>query len=235
MKSLRVHCIQHVPFEGMGYIKDWVLDNGHTLSHTAVYNNDPWPDTADFDMLVVMGGPMGVHDDDNYEWLVAEKKIIARAVFEQKLLLGICLGAQLMAHVMGANVYPGKNKEIGWFPLELTATGSHSPLDAYDLPVFHWHGDTFEIPENAICLAQSPGCKNQAFLKDTILGLQFHPEIKEGMVAEMIGHCGHELAEKSEFVQSEEKLLNAAVDYDASKQMLYGLLNGFIALRSEAP
>jgi GMP synthase (glutamine-hydrolysing) len=147
---------------------------------------------ADFggpDLLAVLGGPIGVYEDDHYPWLRDETAYIANRLKQRKPTLGICLGAQLMARAMGARVYPGPAKEIGWKPLRLDGETLLAPLAGQ--PVLHWHGDTFDLPEGAVLLASTDICRNQAFsLGRHGLAFQFHPEARDqGFERWLIGHA----------------------------------------------
>ncbi len=194
---MHIHYLQHVPFEGLGSIQTWAIDHGHSLSATRFYQNDPLPELKDFDWLIVMGGPMNIYEEEKYRWLKTEKAFIKEAITANKTVIGICLGAQLIADVLGAKVYQGKHKEIGWFPIELTAEASNYPVFA-DLPqkitVFHWHGDTFDLPPGAVHLALSEGCTNQAFIYNhRVLGLQFHLESTPESLEQIITNCRDEM------------------------------------------
>ncbi|MBX3240260.1 MAG: homoserine O-succinyltransferase [Chitinophagaceae bacterium] len=207
-KPLRIHYLQHVPFEGPGYIKTWAEERGHILSATRFYRDDALPATDDFDWLIIMGGPMGVYDEDKFHWLAEEKTFIKNAIRANKTIIGICLGSQLLAEVSGARVYPNTQKEIGWFPVSLTS-GTHPLTDGLPekFEVLHWHGDTFDLPENATHLMQTAVCKNQAFIYDNcVLGLQFHLEATPETLAQMIENCRDELV-AGDFIQSEESIL----------------------------
>ena len=178
---MRLHVIQHVVFEGPGAIAEWARERGHSIVITELFNGGQWPLLDDFDFLVVMGGPMSANDDARFAWLAAEKQLIADALRERKVILGVCLGAQLLARVMGARVYRNGEKEIGWFPVQLTPEAAASRLFC-DLPqrmtVLHWHGETFDLPPGAVHLAESDLCRNQAFeIGGRVLGLQFHLEV----------------------------------------------------------
>jgi GMP synthase-like glutamine amidotransferase len=189
---MKLHWLQHVPFEGLGIIEEWADARGAEISCTCLFENELLPAMDAFDGLVVMGGPMNIHDHDTHPWLVAEKKFIRQAIDAGKPVLGICLGAQLIADVLGAKVYPGLQKEIGWFPIQRTADAAKWLPET--LPVFHWHGDTFDLPGGAVCLASSAGCKNQGFIiNDCVVGLQFHMEMTEASVEALIENCSDEL------------------------------------------
>lgn len=210
--SCRVHFFQHVPYEDPGYILDWCNRNDVRVSFTRFYENEPVPEPGNFDCLVVMGGPMGVYDEKEFPWLSAEKEIIASAIKNNIPVLGICLGAQLLATVLGAPVYKNSEKEIGWFDIYFTQL-EHMPSffknrQSQSMKVFHWHGDTFDLPENAILLATSEACKNQAFLYgDRVIGLQFHFEVTEASLESMIGYGRNELV-KGRYIQDPVEILH---------------------------
>jgi GMP synthase-like glutamine amidotransferase len=209
MKPIRIHYLQHVSFEGVGCIGQWVARNQHTLTVTRFFANDELPSLSDFDMLIIMGGPMGIYDDGKYPWLTKEKEFIQRAIEARKTVLGICLGSQFIAHAMGANVYPNSEKEIGWFNISLTKDGGRNKLLSdfeETFPVFHWHGDTFELPAGAQHLFQSEGCKNQGFIRDNVLGLQFHFEVTPESLNEMVKHGQEELTD-GKYIQSAKEIL----------------------------
>jgi GMP synthase-like glutamine amidotransferase len=194
---MRIHVLQHVSFEGPAAIADWAERRGHPVAVCHLYAGDALPALADFDRLVVMGGPMSVGDTQEHPWLAAERACIAEAVAAGKSIVGVCLGAQLIAAALGARVFRNTQKEIGWFPIELTAPAQ--TLDICDgLPatqtVFHWHGDTFDLPPGAVHLAASAACAHQAFLLDgRVLGLQFHLESTPASVAAICEACGDEI------------------------------------------
>ncbi|HEY4060309.1 MAG TPA: type 1 glutamine amidotransferase [Puia sp.] len=194
---MRFHCLQHVPFETAGILGDRILEKGHSLTYTPFYRGNVLPPATAFDGLVIMGGTMSVHDEAEFPWLRAEKELIATAIRQKKKVLGICMGAQLIAEVSGGRVYSSPHKEIGFAPVRWTAAaGQRFPgLKAADArPVFHWHGETFDLPPGAVLLASTPACKNQAFLLgDHVLAVQFHPEVTAGIVRDMVFHEGHEL------------------------------------------
>ncbi|HMG81626.1 MAG TPA: type 1 glutamine amidotransferase [Ferruginibacter sp.] len=211
MKKLRIHCFQHVSFEGLGCIADWIQQNDHSATFTKFYKNDPLPTISDIDWLIVMGGPMGVHDEDRFSWLKKEKEFIKQAINAGKTVLGICLGAQLIAAILRARVYKNTEKEIGWFDIAITTTGKKNKLlegFADHFKVFHWHGDTFDLPVNAEHLLQTTICKNQAFLyKEKVLGLQFHLEVTKETLTQMAAHGRNELT-PGNFIQSEAEILD---------------------------
>ena len=144
-----VACLQHVSFEGPGDILRWAATRGHSLKMTHLNEGQALPHTDEFDMLVVMGGPMSVHDEADYAWLAPEKKLIAQCLAKNRFVLGVCLGSQLLADCLGSRVYRNRVREIGWFPIRLRPEASRSPCLAgmpERIDVLHWHGETYDLP-----------------------------------------------------------------------------------------
>ena len=179
--------IRHVGFEDLGGFEQPLTDAGYAIRY-ADMGVDDIAGFGDPDLLAVLGGPIGVYEDDLYPWLMDEIGFVAARLKTQKPTLGICLGAQLMARALGARVYPGPAKEIGWKPLS-RADGLLAPLA--DHPVLHWHGDTFDLPDGATLLASTDICRNQAYALGRYgLGFQFHPEAQSaGFERWLIGHA----------------------------------------------
>ncbi len=225
---MNIHYLQHVPFEGLGSIEAWLKTGNHRLTDTRLYQNDPLPEMADFDWLIVMGGPMGVDDEDQYPWLKQEKQFIQQAIESGKIVLGICLGAQLIAAALGAKVYKDKNPEIGWFNIDRHIEAEKTILSSVILPqleVFHWHGDTFDIPVGAQSLAFSVACQNQGFIFDNrVVGLQFHLETTPEIARELVNNCRNELDE-SRYVQSEGEILADPEKFFRINQIMADILN----------
>ena len=227
---MRIHVLQHVPFEDEAEIGRWAKTRGHPLSRTRLYEGEPFPPRKGFDLLVVMGGPMNIYEEAEYPWLAGEKRFIEEAINGEKKLLGVCLGAQLIASVLGAKVYRNDEKEIGWFPVELTreAKGSSlfSSLPAHFTP-FHWHGDTFDIPDGSLHMAKSAGCVNQAFEYDgRVAGLQFHLESTDESIQRLIENCGEELVE-GEYIQTADEILSGQARTEEAGGVLATLLENF--------
>ncbi len=205
LNPVRIHVLQHVPFEGLGHIDSWIRHRGHRLTLSRLYEESKLPDPAAFDRLVILGGPMNIYEEAAYPWLAEEKALIRATVAAGKSAVGICLGAQLLADALGSRVYAGSHREIGWFPVRLTAAGRRSAWSEglpAETTVFHWHGDTFDLPSGAVHLFESEACANQAFLCDNrILGLQFHLESTPETVRQLLTHCRDELV-PGPFIQS---------------------------------
>jgi GMP synthase (glutamine-hydrolysing) len=178
---------------------------------THLYNNENLPSVGEFDWLIIMGGPMSVSDELLYPWLRDEKKLILQAIEQQKVVVGICLGAQLIADVLGARVRRNDHREIGWFPIHKAPKTKRSCVSTAipdGLQVLHWHGDTFDLPAGAIHLGRSEACKNQGFqYNDRIVGLQFHLEMTHANLKHLIHHCRSEI-DNSPYVQTVEFMLS---------------------------
>lgn len=214
---MQAHYFQHVPFEGLGAIELWLKNTGYDISCTRFYDSGNLPQVEDIDFLIAMGGPMSVNDESKYPWLVREKAFIKKVIAAGKPVLGICLGAQLIADAMGGKVFPNPVKEIGWFPV--SAVESENAL-VFQFPketnVFHWHGETFSLPEGAVRMAQSKGCKNQAFqIGSNVIGLQFHLETTPSSAQAIVENCKDEMVE-GQYIQTEEEILSVPVERYAS-------------------
>lgn len=192
--QLRIRCLMHVPFEGAGAIEDWARMRGHQFSVVRLFDRDSLPVPEDFDLLAVMGGPMSVHDESEHPWLIEEKSLITRCLQQGVFVLGVCLGSQLLAECLGSLVRRNAHREIGWFPVNITA-GAGSLLHGFpdELMVFHWHGETYDLPPATAHRAASEGCLVQVFEHASALGLQFHLEVKQDGVEQLLSHCGNEI------------------------------------------
>jgi GMP synthase-like glutamine amidotransferase len=188
---MRIACLQHASFEGPGKIAAWFQGRGHTIGTAHLYRNEPLPDPADFDLLLVMGGPMSVNDESEFPWLAPEKQLIRDCLAQNKFVLGICLGSQLIASALGARIYRNRVKEIGWFPVRLRETASASFCFARlpkQLEALHWHGETYDLPPNCTHLAESDACAIQAFEHPSALALQFHLEATKETLEDFLRH-----------------------------------------------
>ncbi|MFZ5654264.1 MAG: type 1 glutamine amidotransferase [Pseudomonadota bacterium] len=223
---MRAHYLQHVPFEGLGSIAPWLAGQGYRTTATRLFEAAAFPDPRDIDLLVILGGPMSVNDGGELPWLAAEKAFIREVIGLGTPVLGICLGAQLIAEVLGARVYPGPAREIGWFPVHgvANAEGADFVLPP-QVSVFHWHGETFDLPPGARRLARSAACENQAFQWGVrVIGLQFHLETTPESARALVAHCRHELSAGA-FVQDEQQILAApAAGYTAINRLMAEVL-----------
>jgi GMP synthase-like glutamine amidotransferase len=222
-RPLRIHWLQHVAFEGLGSIEPWAVARGHALDRTRLFAGEPLPIPADFDWLIVMGGPMGVGDEGRFPWLTAEKRFLRETLAAGKTVLGICLGAQLLAEALGAGVHRNVHREVGWFPVRLGAVAeTHPALGGWpaEVEVFHWHGDTFTVPPGAVALAGSAACANQAFaFGERVLALQFHLETTPAAARALIENCSGDLA-AGPFVQDAATLLAPAERFDCINALM---------------
>ena len=208
---MRAHYLQHVPFEGLGSIEPWLLAAGYFISCTPFFQSTNLPELTEVDLLIVMGGGMSVNDEREHPWLAIEKDYVRKAIEADKPVLGVCLGAQLIASASGSKVYPNPVKEIGWFPIENVPTQSENVFRFPDsVDVFHWHGETFDLPDEAVRLARSDGCENQAFqLGSSVIGIQFHLETTPAAAETLVSNCRNEIV-PGKYVQSEDDILAAS-------------------------
>jgi GMP synthase-like glutamine amidotransferase len=221
---MNIHWLQHVEFEGLGCIAPWLIENGHDVTCTRLWAGDELPPPAMVDGLIVMGGPMGVSDEAIYPWLAAEKTFIKAVIDQNKPVLGICLGAQLIANVLGSNVWKNDHKEIGFFPI--LGTPEHEISKPWKtLRVFHWHGDTFGIPDGAVRLASSEATANQAFLyKDKVLALQFHLETTEESLLSLYENARDEIT-TAPFIQPLDKMRPFFPSLGTANALMFDVLN----------
>ncbi|MEQ1860871.1 MAG: type 1 glutamine amidotransferase [Chthoniobacteraceae bacterium] len=222
---MRVHSLEHAPAEGAGKIREWAAARGHPFASTRLDLGQPLPGDDAFDLLVIMGGAMNIYQHRDHPWLVAEKQCIARAIGQGKALLGVCLGAQLLADALGARVYQNDHEEIGWLPVRFT--DREPPFDGFPAEgtVFHWHGDTFELPQGARHIAASEGCANQAFIHgDRVVGLQFHIELTSAAAAAFCEGADHLLIPQR-FVQARGFIEQLQPDLRATDAGLFRLLD----------
>src|SRR5574341_583366 len=205
MKAL---VLRHVPHEHLGTLAEALIANNITYEYVNFYENySPNIPIEDVCGLIILGGPMNVYETDRYPYLEMEDKLIKEAVEKDVPILGICLGAQLIAKALGARVIKNKEKEIGWYPLKITQEGSKDKLFRHcytEETVFQWHGDRFEIPNGAVHLAESTLCKNQAFrYSHNVYGIQFHIEVTPELISEWLN-----VPEKQKEIMSLEGNIN---------------------------
>ncbi len=218
----------HVPFEGPGIITEWIEKKNHLLKYTRFYEGDPLPEASEADMLVIMGGPMNVFDFHIHTWMQDEIDWVSDFINSGKPVLGICLGAQIIASAMGVDVYPGKEKEIGWHNLQFLPSLGEFRIWK-ELPVarkvFHWHGDTFPIPEGATRIASSQAFPSQGFIyNNKVLALQFHLEATPDSVKELVNNCRDELV-PGKYIQTEEEILAEENYYQTNQELMFPLLD----------
>jgi GMP synthase-like glutamine amidotransferase len=231
---MRIHCFQHVGFENPANISEWIETNGHSVDYTRFFEKEfELPEVDSIDVLLVLGGYMNVDDESAFPWLKAEKEFINSAISAAKKVIGICLGSQLIASASGAKVFAAKQKEIGFFPIEFSDEALSDYYFAHFTKfytVFHWHGDTFDIPDKARRIASTETTENQGFYLDkNVLALQFHLEMNEKVIEEMLLHDGEELAEKGKFIQNIKTVRRGFHHLKQNKADLFLLLDKFLA------
>lgn len=207
---MRIHYLQHVHFEGPANIVKWAKKKGHKLTGTHLYNYESLPEMNQFDWLIIMGGPMNIYEEEKYPWLKIEKEFIKKAVESNKVVIGICLGAQLITDVLGGKVTKNLEGEIGWLPVNFNENAFKFPFFKNfqkTNTVFQWHNDTFSIlAPDSVLIAGSEACSNQAFIyKDKVVGFQFHMESSEESIYSLIVNCADEMTE-GKYMQSEKEI-----------------------------
>jgi len=230
---MRVYCLTHVAFEGPARIRTWAETRGHELRALRADLADALPDVHATDMLVVMGGPMSVNDP--LSWLSSEARFVEACLRESKPILGVCLGAQMLAKVLGARVYASGLKEIGWWNVTRSAESpvANSPLPLNFTPL-HWHGETFDLPVGSVPLARSEAIANQAFVVNgNTVGLQFHIEATPESVEEIVAGARADI-DGGPWQQTAETILaERATRARALESTCFAVLDWLIAGRTE--
>ena len=233
---MKIHWLQHVSFEGLGSIAGWGTENGCPVTGSRMFAGDALPSLTDFDLLIIMGGPMSVNDEGAHPWLVDEKRLVGRALDSGKMVLGICLGAQLIASAAGSRIRGNEHLEIGWFPVMKTKAADKTKVGqamADRAEVFHWHGETFDLPRGAVHLARSQGCENQAFcLGDGVVGLQYHLETTSESASALIQHCRREMV-KAPYVQAESEIFSQPIRFRTLNREMDRLLDYFLSIHKK--
>lgn len=231
---LNLHYIVHTNYEGLGTIQSWALNNGIELSRSNMKKNEPLPKLELIDALVIMGGPMSVNDEKIHPWLISEKKYIEKAIDNGKKVIGICLGAQLIANVLGKEVKKMDYEEIGWFKIHKTFDGEKSKyFDDFEKEetVFHWHGEYFELPDSAVLIAGSDVCQNQIFTySNLVAGFQCHLEMNEAAIIKMLENS--KLDENNgKFSMTETEIRNGFNHINRNNFLLNSFLNKFLNIK----
>lgn len=203
---METYIFQHVSFEGPGAILPYLESKGHHVHLVKLYAGDPVPSSLDVDFAVLMGGPMSALEEDKYPFMAEEKQLCRELFAAEKPVLGICLGAQIMANAFFAQIRQNPEKEIGFYPVTFG--------NGFTVNAFHWHGETFDIPEYAESIAYSEACRNQGFKIGRSLGLQFHLETTEDSLNSLLENGAEELEQalsaKAKYVQSKSQILETA-------------------------
>jgi GMP synthase-like glutamine amidotransferase len=227
---MKIHVLQHSSINALGTIEEYARTKNHSLESTRFYETKNLPEIDSFDLLIIMGGPMRIYDYEENPWLRNEKAFIKQAVEAGKPVVGICLGAQLLADVLGARVYENRHMEMGWFPVRAVGD-ENKPEFLKGLPdkitVFHWHSRTFDLPAGAVHLFESEGCKNQGFIYNgRVVALQFHPEVNEERILNLIRRFGDGM-ENGTFVQKKQEMLGQEEYLADTKEFLFLVLDKF--------
>jgi len=209
---MKAHVLQHVAFEGIGSMSAWLKARAAEVSTTRFFQDTRLPDPNNLDLIIAMGGPMSVNDESEFPWLRPEKQFIRDAIERGISVLGVCLGAQLVASALGSRVYRNAVKEIGLFPIEAVPGTAATFTFPPTCSVFHWHGETFDLPPGAVLLAKSAACANQAFqLNKNVIGLQFHLEITSEGTRALLENCSGDLV-PGPYVQSKADMSAIAAE-----------------------
>jgi len=229
---VNIHYLQHADVEGPGQIGVWAAACGHKLTGTHLYRGEAPPDLASVDFLVILGGGMNVYQHRDYPWLVREKEFIGNFIGRGKPVLGVCLGAQLIADVLGGKVYQNPEIEIGWYPIRILDAVREHPFFTHlpaEFTVMHWHGDTFDLPPGATLLASSDACKHQAYIcEGNVIGVQFHIELRPEEVRAYVEGETAPLPE-GKYVQSFEQILAGDRHMTTTHRLLCELLDALAA------
>ena len=224
---MEILVFQHHPLEGLGTIKHWLESHQASITYHKFFEDQSIPNIDDYDGLIIMGGPMSVNDEDEHPWITGAVKTIKRAIDSNKKVLGICLGAQLIAKSLGAIVKPNQHREIGLHPISPVKT---SNTDVFTFPnplnVIHWHSQTFDIPPNATHIAQSEACSNQGFqLGKNVIGLQFHLELDKDSLKSLVQEFKDQLIQ-DQYVHNEGRINSITnEEFEIMQKSLVYLLN----------
>lgn len=228
--KLNIHYYQHVNYEGLAALRKWCDSSGHNLSKTNFKNDEPIPNPDMYDALIILGGPMSVTDEAKYPWLKVEKRSIDRALNDGKKVIGICLGAQMLAEVLGGKVSKSDEPEIGWHKITMTDTAkniNHFNTFPEEFTTFHWHGEEFSLPESCQRIAYSEGCNNQIFTYGELAaGFQCHLEQTEYHIGRMLDRAGNLKAGK--YIQTPEQIISDIHYAIKNNELLFNFLYSFL-------
>jgi GMP synthase-like glutamine amidotransferase len=223
---MKILIFKHIHDEPAGHAEQWARERGHTYSYHYWDHHNVINELPEFDLLLIMGGLMGAYEEEAYPWLVIEKQLIREAIASRKKVLGICLGAQLIASALGARVYKNDHAEIGFHPVK-PVVQNHAVHAASDeeLRYFQWHGDTFDLPDGACLIATSDQVKNQAFsYGNNVTALQFHPEMDAEIIEGLLEKC-YPSQDTSPWKQNEDSIRKQFFQINKGREMLFRLLD----------
>ena len=234
---MHIHYFQHDHFEDLGYIGDWAASHNYTTSATRFDIKPEFPPHENYDWLVVLGGKMGVHDSDQYPWIIQETEFIKVAIALEKTVLGICLGSQLLANALDAKVYKNSEPEMGFFPVMFNQHAHSDSIFKYfpdELNVMHMHFDSFDLPKGAIAMAHSKVTPCQAFrYGNNVFALQFHFEITESNAPVFIREVTPEIV-PGRLVQQPSEMLQNISSCALNNQVFSKMLDGILLLDQDS-
>lgn len=231
---MMVYIFEHASFETPGLILKWVKERGFELNRVLLWDNMIIPDINRADFLIVMGGPMNIYEETLYPWLTEEKMAIKKAIDAGKPVLGICLGAQLISAVLGGKVLKNIHKEIGWFQISKIKNNYLTKYLPDNFDTFHWHGETFTIPDGGDKIFESIGCDNQGFIyRNKVVGFQFHLEMDLCGIKKLISNCKDDMG-TGEFVMNEDEILSHSCNIEKCKDYLFLILDKIIGYADHA-
>jgi GMP synthase-like glutamine amidotransferase len=228
---MNILCYKNADCEHPGIITDWAAEKGYRMDTIRWYRGDNGTDAAhEPDMLVIMGGPMNIYEDEQYPWLPEERRLIKDMIHSGRIVLGICLGSQLIAAALGSKVYRNRFTEIGWFPVRFTGEALRRfPGLPAETEVFHWHGETFDLPEGATLLASSEATVCQAFnWGDNVYAFQFHLEVTKDMVGEFTRAFAPDLV-PGEYVQDSRTINGITSSFNQNHLYMRSILDTAIS------
>lgn len=208
---MKILCISHASFEKLGHIETWANKNNHIIRKVNPYRGETLPKIDDFDFIIIMGGPQSPMHIDDAPYLIDEIELIKEAIKQNKRIMGICLGAQLIAEALGAKTKPSPHREVGMYLIELLDDAKNDPVFRHfpdKFEVMHWHSDMPGLPNDAVLLAKSEGCPRQAFrYGDRVYGFQFHFEMTQSLLEGMVQNCLGDLIEKGKYIRPFKEIL----------------------------
>jgi len=227
---MKLYFFQHVPYESSGYILEWAKERGHSCYFVNFYENASLPQINQIDGMVIMGGPMNIYDVEEYSWLEPETDFVKSFIQSGKKVLGICLGSQMLADAVGAKVKKNDHTEIGWFKVtvdQVSMPKQFAGIFPDEFITFHWHGDTFDIPQKAKGFMSSDATPNQAFIHKNVAAFQFHPEMTKEGVIKLIVQNEEVFNNGYPFVQTKAELVDTVIHFQTNKNILYKFLDIF--------
>lgn len=229
---MKLLVLQHDEYDDAGSIIEWAMKHEHALTTVVLTKNESLPASLDFDILVIMGGTMNVYEEDKFPWLAGEKVFIKKAVDAGKIVIGFCLGGQLLAAALGGKVTRNKETEIGWFPVRFNKTAQEHPvLSVFNesAVIFQWHSDTFSVlPENAKLIASNDACARHGFIyNDNVFAFQFHLETTYQMIY-FLAREHDKNSDKGLYIQNAQKIKKHHEYIAANNKLMFAFLDRIV-------